>query len=129
VKTSSEVVTLSDQRVVGAKGVNIHFDFDSTVIRPEYHAELDKIGEFLQKDPNSYVVFAGFTDNTGDEEYNLSLSRRRAESAGAYLQKTHNIDADRIVADWFGKHNPVADNGTAEGRQLNRRVESAIGFK
>ncbi len=132
------VFALSTALVVAMKGefdrffqrsVNILFDFDSVAILPEYQADLDQIGEFMQNNPNSYVVFAGFTDNTGDEEYNLSLSRRRAESAGAYLQKTHNIDADRIVADWFGKHNPVADNGTAEGRQQNRRVESAIGFK
>ena len=129
VKTSSEVVTVSDMKAVGAKGVNILFDFNSVVIRPEYHAGLDDIGEFMQNNPNSYVVLAGFADSVGDEEYNLGLSRRRAESAAAYLQKSANIDADRIVVDWFGKLNPVADNGTPEGRRLNRRVESAVGFK
>ncbi len=129
VKTTSEVVTLSDQKVVGAKGVNILFAFDSVVIRPEYYEGLDKIAAFMQDNPNSYVVLAGFADSVGDQEYNLGLSRRRAESAGAYLQKSANIDADRIVIQWFGKENPVADNGTPEGRRLNRRVESAIGFK
>ena len=129
VKTSSEVVTVSDMKAVGAKGVNILFDFNSVVIRPEYHAGLDDIGEFMQNNPNSYVVLAGFADSVGDQEYNLGLSRRRAESAAAYLQKSANIDADRIVVDWFGKLNPVADNGTPEGRRLNRRVESAVGFK
>jgi OOP family OmpA-OmpF porin len=129
VKTTSEVVTVSDMKAVGAKGVNILFDFDSVAIRPEYHAGLDQIGEFMQENPNSYAVLAGFADSVGDQEYNLGLSRRRAESAAAYLQKTANIDADRIVVDWFGKLNPVADNGTPEGRRLNRRVESAVGFK
>jgi OOP family OmpA-OmpF porin len=129
VKTTSEIVTESDMKAVGAKGVNILFDFDSVAILPEYQADLDQIGEFMQNNPNSYVVLAGFADSVGDQEYNLGLSRRRAESAGAYLQKNANIDADRIVADWFGKLNPVADNGTPEGRRLNRRVESAIGFK
>ena len=129
VKTTSEVVTVSDMKAVGAKGVNILFDFDSVVILPEYQGGLDDIGEFMQNNPNSYVVLAGFADSVGDEEYNLGLSRRRAESAGAYLQKNANIDADRIVVEWFGKHNPVADNGTPEGRKLNRRVESAVGFK
>jgi OOP family OmpA-OmpF porin len=129
VKTISEVVTVSDMKAVGAKGVNILFDFNSVVIRPEYHAGLDQIGEFMQNNPNSYAVLAGFADSVGDQEYNLGLSRRRAESAAAYLQKNANIDEDRIVVDWFGKLNPVADNGTPEGRRLNRRVESAVGFK
>ena len=129
VKTTSEIVTVSDMKAVGAKGVNILFDFDSVAIRPEYQGGLDDIGEFMQNNPNSYVVLAGFADSVGDEEYNLGLSRRRAESAGAYLQKNANIDADRIVVEWFGKHNPVADNATPEGRKLNRRVESAVGFK
>jgi OOP family OmpA-OmpF porin len=129
VKTTSEVVTVSDTRAVGAKGVNILFDFDSVAILPEYQGGLDDIGEFMQNNPNSYVVLAGFADSVGDEEYNLGLSRRRAESAAAYLQKNANIDEDRIVVEWFGKHNPVADNGTPEGRKLNRRVESGIGFK
>jgi OOP family OmpA-OmpF porin len=129
VKTTSEVVTVSDTRAVGAKGVNILFDFDSVAIRPEYQGGLDDIGEFMQNNPNSYVVLAGFADSVGDQEYNLGLSRRRAESAAAYLQSNASIDADRIVVEWFGKLNPVADNGTPEGRKLNRRVESAVGFK
>jgi OOP family OmpA-OmpF porin len=129
VKTTSEVVTVSDMKAVGAKGVNILFDFNSVEILPEYQGGLDDIGEFMQNNPNSYVVLAGFADSVGDEEYNLGLSRRRAESAGAYIQKNANIDADRILVEWFGKHNPVADNGTPEGRKLNRRVESAVGFK
>ena len=129
VKTTSEVVTVSDMKAVGAKGVNILFDFDSVAILPEYQGGLDEIGEFMQNNPNSYVVLAGFADSVGDEEYNLGLSRRRAESAAAYLQKNANIDEDRIVVEWFGKHNPIADNSTPEGRKLNRRVESGIGFK
>jgi OOP family OmpA-OmpF porin len=129
VKTSSEVVTVSDMKAVGAKGVNILFDFDSVAIRPEYHAGLDQIGAFMKENPESYVVLAGFADSVGDQEYNLGLSRRRAESAGAYLQQNANIDEDRIVVEWFGKLNPVADNSTPEGRRLNRRVESAVGFK
>ena len=129
VKTTSEVVTVSDMKAVGAKGVNILFDFDSVAIRPEYEGGLDDIGEFMQNNPNSYVVLAGFADSVGDEEYNLGLSRRRAESAGAYLMNNANIDEDRIVMQWFGKLNPVAGNDTAEGRSMNRRVEIAVGME
>jgi OOP family OmpA-OmpF porin len=105
------------------------FDFDSAMLKPEYHGELDKVGEFLQSNPDSYAVLAGYTDSVGSEEYNLGLSRRRAESVAAYLMNNANIEEDRIVLQWFGQTNPVAGNDTAEGRRMNRRVEAAVGFE
>jgi OOP family OmpA-OmpF porin len=129
VKTSSEIQTVTEMKAVGATGDNIMFDFDSAALRPEYHDELDKVGEYLQSNPNSYAVLAGFTDSVGDEEYNLGLSRRRAESAAAYLMNNANVDEDRIVLQWFGKLNPVAGNDTSEGRRMNRRVEVAVGVE
>jgi OOP family OmpA-OmpF porin len=129
VKTSSEVQTITEMKTAGATGDNILFDFNSAALGPQYHAELDKVGEYLQSNPNSYAVLAGFTDSVGSEEYNLGLSRRRAESAAAYLMKSANVDQDRIVLQWFGKINPVAGNDTSEGRSMNRRVEVAVGIE
>ena len=129
VKTSSEVQTLTEIKTAGAKGDNILFDFDSAALRPEFHDGLDKVGEYLQSNPNSYAVLAGFTDSVGSEEYNLGLSRRRAESAAAYLMNNASVAEDRIVLQWFGKLNPVAGNDTAEGRSMNRRVEVAVGIE
>ena len=129
VKTTSVVETLTEMKAAGAAGENIFFDFDSAVLGPQYHAELDQVGEYLKSHDNSYVVLAGFTDSVGSEEYNLGLSRRRAESVGTYLMNSANIPEDRIVMDWFGKLNPIADNGTTDGRRMNRRVEIAVGFK
>ena len=129
VKTTSVVETLTEMKAAGAAGENIFFDFDSAVLSPQYHAELDQVGDYLKSHDNSYVVLAGFTDSVGSEEYNLGLSRRRAESVGAYLMNSANIAEDRIVKDWFGKLNPIADNGTTDGRRMNRRVEIAVGFK
>ena len=129
VKTTSVVETLTEMKAAGAAGENIFFDFDSAVLGPQYHAELDQVGEYLKSHDNSYVVLAGFTDSVGSEEYNLGLSRRRAESVGTYLMNSANIPEDRIVKDWFGKLNPIADNGTTDGRRMNRRVEIAVGFK
>jgi len=129
VKTSSEVQTITEMKTTGATGDNILFDFNSAALGPQYHAELDKVGEYLQSNPNSYAVLAGFTDSVGSEEYNLGLSRRRAESAAAYLMKSANVDENRIVLQWFGKLNPVAGNDTSEGRSMNRRVEVAVGIE
>jgi OOP family OmpA-OmpF porin len=129
VKTSSEVQTVTELKTAGATGDNILFDFNSAALGPQYHAELDKVGEYLQSNPNSYAVLAGFTDSVGSEEYNLGLSRRRAESAAAYLMNNANVAEDRIVPQWFGELNPVAGNDTAEGRSMNRRVELAVGLK
>ena len=129
VKTSSEVQTVTEIKIAGASGANILFDFDSAVVRPEFHTELDKVGDYLQNNLNSYVVLAGFTDSIGDDEYNLGLSRRRAESVATYLMDNYNVADDRIVTQWFGELNPVADNDTSEGRRLNRRVEIAVGLK
>ena len=127
VKTTSVVETLTEMKTAGAAGENIHFEFGSAALRPEFHDELDQVAGYLTSNPKSYVVLAGFTDGVGSEEYNLGLSRRRAESVGAYLMNA-NVSEDRIVKDWFGKLNPVGDNATSEGRRMNRRVEIGIGF-
>jgi OOP family OmpA-OmpF porin len=129
VKTTSVVETLTEMKTAGAAGENIFFEFDSAVLRPQFHDELDQVGDYLKKNPDSYVVLAGFTDSIGSEEYNLGLSRRRAESVAGYLQNNANVAEDRIVVDWFGKLNPIAGNDTAEGRSMNRRVEIGVGMK
>ena len=87
------------------------------------------MAEFLQRNPKSYAVLAGYTDSTGDQEYNLYLSRKRAESAKNYILEQSRIDPDRVVLHWYGATNYVADNSTEEGRFKNRRVEIAIGFQ
>ena len=129
VKTSTEIQTLTEMKTAGAAGDNILFDFGSAALGPQYHAELDKVGEFLQSNPDSYAVLAGFTDSVGSEEYNMGLSRRRAESAAAYLMNNAGVAEDRIVLQWFGQTNPVAGNDTDEGRSMNRRVEIAVGVE
>ena len=127
VKTSSYVRLKPTTQVVGVVADNMLFDYNSPAIRSEYNEKLDMLGDYLQKNPDAYVVAGGFADSTGEEEYNLALSERRAASVKDYLVNTFSIDANRIVTLWFGELNPVADNATDEGRQLNRRVEIAVG--
>lgn len=111
--------------VVALKLDHILFDLNGTGIKMEFNDELNAAGTILQDKPDSYIVLAGFTDNQGDEEYNLALSRRRVEAVADYLVKAFKIDKSRVAMYWYGEAAPVADNDTVEGRQKNRRV---LGF-
>jgi len=68
------------------------------------------------------VEVAGHTDNTGSDAYNEALSDRRASSVASYFA-SRNIASQRLLTIGMGESRPVADNGTTEGRQANRRVE------
>jgi OOP family OmpA-OmpF porin len=105
---------------------NVQFDFNSSAIPAGSYEELNKLGDFLREHPNAYVVLSGYTDITGSEEYNLRLARRRAESVQSYLAKYSGVSVGRIITQWYGKEDPIADNTTEEGRQKNRRVETVV---
>ena len=105
---------------------NIQFDFNSSVVPSESYEELNKLGDFLREHPKTYVVLSGYTDIKGSDEYNLWLARRRAESVQNYLTEYSGIDIGRIITQWYGKKDPVADNTTEEGQQQNRRVEVVV---
>ena len=104
----------------------IYFEFNSDKIKPESYPILDEIGRILEKHPDWKLEIAGYTDSIGTEEYNLDLSRRRAEAVRKYLLEHFDIYARNLIAKGYGEANPIADNGTPEGRALNRRVEFRI---
>ena len=108
--------------IIGIRVEDVLFEFDGNRIRPEFNEELNALGTFLQKNPKAYVTLEGYADSVGSQEYNLKLSRRRAERVRDYLMENFNIGEDRIVLHWYGKENPAASNDTPEGRQKNRRV-------
>jgi OOP family OmpA-OmpF porin len=126
-KQGTEVVTESEQKVAGYKAGNILFETDKYDLSSAAQEELDGVGKFLIGQPQAFVALFGFTDDTGKPEYNMELSRRRAEAAADYLQKNYNLGSDRVVANWYGAANPVASNDTTDGRAQNRRVELSIG--
>jgi outer membrane protein OmpA-like peptidoglycan-associated protein len=84
-----------------------------------------KLANFLQKYPNRNVLIEGHTDNIGSEEYNLDLSRRRAESVRGKLIRD-GVGPDRITTVGYGKKYPAVSNDTDANRALNRRVEVII---
>jgi len=122
-----EVVTVSESRIVGVKTENILFEFDGGNPQFGSHDNLKMVAQFLQFNPDSFAVLAGFTDSTGPEEYNLRLARLRTQNVKNFILEQSRIDPDRIILFWYGNTNPVATNDTAEGRRKNRRVEIAIG--
>ncbi|MEZ5319375.1 MAG: OmpA family protein [Vicinamibacterales bacterium] len=101
----------------------ILFASDSDIIRPESTPTLKEIAGMLQAHPDLSLSIEGHTDSDGDDAYNLDLSRRRAAAVKAYLVESERIDAGRLQTAGFGETKPVADNGTPEGKQQNRRVE------
>ena len=124
VKTIEKVKTV--EYLAGFKVDNVQFDYNSSVIPSASYEELNKLGDFLREHPKTYVVLSGYTDITGSAEYNMWLARRRAEKVQAYLAKYSGVSVGRIITQWYGKEDPIADNTTEEGRQQNRRVESIV---
>jgi OOP family OmpA-OmpF porin len=122
-----EVETITESKIVGIKTKDITFEFDGVEVPPDSHDRLKMVGKFLQDNPDTFAVLAGFTDNAGTEEYNLRLSRMRTLNVKNFILEQSRIDPDRVILFWYGDINPVATNDTAEGRQKNRRVEIAVG--
>ena len=94
-------------------------------LMPAASGNLNKLVVFLGKYPQRTVAIEGFTDSVGTDGYNQGLSERRADSVKAYLVR-QGVETTRLSASGRGKDDPIADNGSAAGRQLNRRVEVII---
>ncbi len=103
----------------------IHFDFDKYNIKPEWVPVLDEGVAILQKHPEIKIVIEGHTDSIGTEAYNQKLSERRAKAVFDYFV-SKGISPDRMKTVGFGELKPKADNSTAEGRAINRRVEIKV---
>jgi len=104
---------------------NVHFDFDKATLRPDSYEQLKELLEYLQRHEEIKIEIAGHTDNIGTNEHNLKLSQDRANTIRNYLIGK-GIKAIRLTAKGYGASEPVADNSTEEGRQLNRRTEVKI---
>lgn len=103
----------------------ITFLFGSDEISPEGTAILDEVISVLTEHTNFDVAIEGHTDSVGNDTLNQELSQRRAESVLSYLT-SNGIQSTRLSASGFGEALPIADNDTAEGRAINRRIEFAV---
>ncbi len=103
------------------------YDYDSTDLKVEALASLQKLGLLIQRNPGARFVIEGHTDSFGSDEYNLELSRKRADSVKAWLTEQMGIRGDSIQTVGFGKTRLLAPgSGTIEQQQINRRVEIVI---
>ena len=104
-----------------SREMRVLFDTDKSVVKPEFHDEIEGIAKLLKEYPAATVEIQGHTDSRGTASYNDALSQRRADAIANVLTKTYGLSADRISSKGYGAAQPVADNKTAEGRAKNRR--------
>lgn len=109
------VITLSD----------VQFDTDQAQLKPGGTPGLQRLADFLKQNPQRKARVEGYTDSTGDPNYNQWLSGRRAAAVRTSLADM-GVNADRITTQGYGGESPVSSNDTTAGRQLNRRVEVII---
>ena len=101
----------------------VYFDFDEIELLPESVDELNRLSAHLKKHPTYNINIKGHTDDLGTDEYNRVLALNRAEAVVDWLINNGDIDPIRITYISAGRHEPIADNETEEGRSRNRRVE------
>ncbi len=101
---------------------NVNFEFDSAQLTPSSTASLNEAVSILKRHSDLKVEIAGHTDSVGSDEYNMGLSHRRAQAVTDYLI-ANGANAANITVRGYGESAPIADNGTTEGRAINRRVE------
>ena len=101
------------------------FEVDESKVEPAARQNLIELAEILQKYEDTKILIEGHTDATGPEDYNLTLSRNRAQAVANVLQN-QGVDATRFTIMGYGETQPVATNETVAGRTQNRRVEVAI---
>jgi outer membrane protein OmpA-like peptidoglycan-associated protein len=98
------------------------FDTNKSTLKPEATEILDRVVDFMKKQPQWTVEIQGHTDNTGSLGYNMSLSQKRADAVRDYLVKG-GVPASRLSTKGFGPNEPMESNDTPEGRAANRRVD------
>ncbi len=106
---------------------DVLFDTNASTIKPAAYSsgEIDRVAQILNKYPDTTIKVVGYTDSTGSDSYNQQLSEQRANAVKNALV-VKNVNAYRITALGMGESNPIADNSTEGGRQLNRRVAIII---
>jgi outer membrane protein OmpA-like peptidoglycan-associated protein len=124
-KEFSELKAQQTERGVVLTMGDVLFAFGQSTLLSGGIRNVEKVADFLQKNPTRNILIEGYTDSVGSDDFNLTLSRKRADAVKEQLV-ANGISPDRITTKGYGKQFPVASNDSAGGRQLNRRVEVLI---
>lgn len=122
----AEVERVDDGIVVTFdEGSGVYFATNKYNINDSSQNTLNKLIGVFREYPDTNILVVGHTDSTGDESYNMELSKNRAYAVTNYLVGK-GLSSGRFTTNWFGETQPMFDNSTAEGRAKNRRVNIAI---
>ena len=116
---------LCHRAMAEASAQAVSFGQSSAEIRPASFAVLDRIVDIANDCRDSAIEVTGHTDASGDESWNRQLSQARARAVAEYLG-AHGIDSRRLIAIGAGSSTPIANNSSAYGRRLNRRIEVSL---
>ncbi|MBU1284764.1 MAG: OmpA family protein [Gammaproteobacteria bacterium] len=120
-----EVVVAEPAEAVRVE-LDVKFDFDKSQVKPESYGDIKNLADFLTQYPQTTTVVEGHTDSVGSDAYNQTLSERRANAVRDVLVNQYGVGSDRVSAAGYGESRPVADNASADGRAVNRRVEAEV---
>ena len=103
----------------------VYFDTNKSNVNSKSQETLNKLSNVFAEFPDTNILVVGHTDSSGKDDYNMSLSQKRATSVTSYLVNK-GLQSTRFTTHWYGETQPKYDNSTAEGRAKNRRVNVAI---
>ena len=125
---NTTVERVSDDMLLVHFQSDVLFDVDSAIVKADARGALDEASHVFTEYPKTAIVVQGHTDSTGSEEHNQFLSERRAKAVAAHLSGK-GVDDDRLAVVGYGEGEPVGNNGSPEGRALNRRVDLLLKAK
>jgi outer membrane protein OmpA-like peptidoglycan-associated protein len=118
-------ITEEVTKTVNFAAKHIYFGTGSTKLLAKSFGPLNELVKILNDKPGLKLKIDGHTDYVGSDEFNMKLSASRAGAVKAYLE-SKGVSSERLISEGFGETHPVADNKTAAGRTLNRRVEMKV---
>ncbi|MET1077742.1 MAG: OmpA family protein [Pseudomonas sp.] len=123
--TPEPVVAEEPAEVVRVE-LDVKFDFDKSKVKEESYGDIKSLADFMKQYPQTNTTVEGHTDAVGTDAYNQGLSERRANAVREVLVNQYGVEGERVNSVGYGESRPVADNATADGRAVNRRVEAEV---
>ncbi|MEZ4722949.1 MAG: DUF5723 family protein [Flavobacteriales bacterium] len=120
-------IKAEEKEVLDQAFANLEFETGKEKIKASSYESLDKLAALLVEKEDWKLQISGHTDNVGNDAANMTLSEKRSKAVASYIE-SKGVPKSRMIVQWYGETKPIADNATAEGRALNRRVEMEVIF-